>query len=64
MDCAKPLIESARADALAISARAMPRPRVDDPLELRARIGVPHRLESDAIRIDGDSLVESPSQYF
>ena len=32
--------------------------------ELRARNGVPHRLESVAIRIDGDSLVESPSQYF
>ena len=25
---------------------------------------MPDRFESDAIRIDGDSLVESPSQYF
>ena len=64
IDCANPLIESARADALAVSARAMPRPRVDDPQNLRARIGVPCRFESDAIRIDGESLVESPSQYF
>ena len=58
IDCASPLIESACADALATSARAMPRPRLDDPLKLRARDGVPHRLESVAIRIDGDSLVE------
>ena len=33
IDCANPLIESARADALAVSARAMLRPRLDDPLK-------------------------------
>src|SRR6476619_6642974 len=65
IDCANPLIESARADAPAASARAMPRPRLDDPLESYAsESACPYRFESDAIRIDGDSLVESPSQYF
>src|SRR6478672_10257166 len=52
MDCARPLIESARADALAISARAMPRPRVDDPLEFTRpnRCAAPPRIRCHSNR--------------
>src|SRR4029079_11044096 len=66
IDCARPLIESACADALATSARAIEGLRSEFPLSPSRRKDVPHRFPNHlSIGIDGHRFVESPmSQLF
>src|SRR5271170_3707395 len=63
IDCANPLIESERRDALAVSARAMPASVSDDPRS-RVRKDVPHLPESITIESMRADLSRVRSQYF
>ena len=63
IDCASPLIESERADALAASARAMPGLRSDCPQHL-PRKDVPHLSESLSLESNRRQFVESPESIF
>src|SRR5580700_5055236 len=63
MDCASPLIESDRKDALAVSARAMPASASDDPLDPVRRC-VPHRPRISPFESTRIDLSRVGSQYF
>src|SRR5580704_19523659 len=63
MDCANPLIESDRKDALAVSARAMPASVADDPLD-PVRRHVLHRPRISPFESTRIDLSRVGSQYF